>query len=127
MKSWAYDQIAPAAAGAIDKTLADWPYLREALAEEGIRLPGDTPATTLTKICKLILAERKTLDWHPEPCEQLQKALLAREVYVNLSEIAERYGDYCEAFFSTPWLELNACDDGEHISPVDYIVARVSK
>ncbi len=127
MKLWAYDQIVPAAAGAIDKTIADWPYLRQALEQEGIRLPGDTLATTVTKICKLILAERKTRFLHPEPCGQLQQALLGREIYVSLNDIAETYSEYCESWAAMQWAPLCDWDGCVHIGPVDYIAARVTK
>lgn len=129
MKLWAYDQIVPAAAGAIDKTLADWPYLRQALNEEGIRLPGDTPAATVTKICKLVLAERKTKESMTESMEakRLQNALLERGIYVSRNDIAECYHGYCEIFASVGWLVLSYWDHVNHIGPVDYIAERISQ
>lgn len=61
MKEWQRDQIEQAAAGAIDKTLNEWPYLWQALSEIGFRLPGGTLATTVSKICKLILLEQEAI------------------------------------------------------------------
>jgi len=121
MKTWHYDQIAPAANGCIDGTLAGWPYLAEALSAQGIRLPTNTPASALQAICRLILNERKTIETTAESDEvkELQAKLLEREVYVNCHDIAECRRGYCEAFAFIGWLS--------DLEEVDYIAARIGK
>ena len=128
MKAWHYDQIAPAANGCISGTLAEWPYLAEALTAQGIRLPTNTLASALQAICRLILAERKTTDARrgSELVKQLQASLLERGIYVNPTDICECYRQYSETYESQSWVEDLATWDGlPHIGPVDYIAARI--
>lgn len=130
MKTWQYDQIEQAAKGCIGGTLAEWPYLREALVAEGISLPQDTLAAALTAICKLVLNERKTASSFVEHSAtiSLQEYLLRSEVYANRSDISEIYSDYCMDFASVGWVgDLSHWDAAKHISPVDYIISRLAK
>jgi len=50
------EQIAAAASGCLDKTLADWQYLDRALTRLGIVLPPSTHAIHLTALCQFIEA-----------------------------------------------------------------------
>lgn len=127
MKKWHYDQIAPAANGCISGTLSEWPYLAEALIAQGIPMPLGTNSQALQSICRLILAERKTKFLHIPPNKELQDALLEREIYVSNDDIAETYSEYCESWAAMQWAPLDYWDDADHIGPVDYIAARVSK
>ena len=47
-------QIEQAASGCIDKTIFHWYLLNTILKRIGIDLPDDTPATTVTSICRLL-------------------------------------------------------------------------
>ena len=131
MKTWHYDQIAPAANGCISGTLAEWPYLAEALSAQGIRLPTNTLASALQAICRLVLAERKTKDPYAHlggPVVELQGMLLYREIYANPNDICECYRGYCESFACQSWVDdLERWDGTDHIGPVDYIAARIGK
>ena len=58
----------------------------------------------------------------------IQAMLLDRENYASLADIAECYRHYCEEFAASGWLELSYWDEtDDHIGPVDYIAARVTK
>ena len=130
MKTWHYDQIAPAANGCVSGTLAEWPYFAEALTAQGIRLPTNTLASALQAICRLILAESKigNVRKNSQAVRELREALLGREVYVSDNDIAEIYGDYCESFLGVPWYsDLSAFESAKHVKPVDYIAARIGK
>jgi hypothetical protein len=127
MKTWEHETIRD---GMSQRgTLADWPELREALANNGISLPGLVSMAAVREICRLVLAERKTTEPRGETGQSifLQKSLLQREVYVSRSDIAEMYSDYCEDLSCSGWLPLSYWDDADHIGPVDYIAARISK
>jgi hypothetical protein len=129
MKTWEYETIRD---GIPQRgTLADWPELREALANNGLSLPGLVSMNAVREICRLILAERKTTDPHARPggsASTIQAMLLDREIYASLADIAECYRHYCEEFAASGWLELNYWDEtDDHIGPVDYIAARVTK
>jgi hypothetical protein len=129
MKTWEYETICD---GMSQRgTLADWPELREALANNGLSLPGGVSMIAAREICRLILAERKTTDPHARPggsASTIQAMLLKREIYASLADIAECYRCYCEEFAASGWLELSYWDDtDEHIGPVDYIAARLAK
>jgi hypothetical protein len=129
MKKWHYDQIAPAANGCVSGTLAEWPYLAEALTAQGIKLPTNTFSTTLQAICRLILSQSKigNARKNSQAVKALREALLDRDLYVSDNDIAEIYGDYCESFTASSWLDLSYWQDASHIGPVDYIAARIGK
>ena len=129
MKRWHYEQIAPAANGCVSGTLAEWPYLAEALTEQGIRLPLNTWSMTLQAICRLILVQRKTIEANAERSEarELQSQLLDRDIYASRHDVAQCYADYCEEFAAAGWLTLDDWELGDHIGPVDYIAARIGK
>jgi len=54
MKTWEYETIRD---GMSQRgTLADWPELREALANNGLSLPGGVSMIAVREMCRLILA-----------------------------------------------------------------------
>jgi hypothetical protein len=129
MKRWEHDAIRD---GMSQRgTLADWPELREALANNRLSLPGGVSMIAVREMCRLILAERKTTDPYAKAggaASTLQAMLLEREIYASLADIAECYRHYCEEFAASGWLELSYWDHtDDHIGPVDYIAARVAK
>ena len=128
MKKWEHDAIRDGMSqrGA----LADWPELREALANNGLSLPGGVSMIAVREMCRLILAERKTADAYAKAggaASTIQAMLLEREIYASLADIAECYRCYCGEFASAGWLAVGYWDDVDHIGPVDYIAARVAK
>lgn len=129
MKTLEFEQIEQAAVGAIGGTLAEWPYLAESLANQGIRLPLGTQSGALQTICRLIMTERKTVHprLHEPEVKDLQQMLLEQDVYVSRSDIAECYGDFCRDFAFASWLPLSRWDNADHIGPVAYIVAMITK
>ena len=129
MKTWEHETIRDAANGAIAGQLCDWPEVAEALMANGIPLHPVVRMKAVKEICRLILSERKTTDKWCETVEAhgLQSQLLERGVYVSRQDVAECYRNYCEDFACGGWLELSYWDGDDHIGPVDYIAARVSK
>ena len=128
MKTWEHETIRDAMSQR--GTLADWPELREALANNGLSLPGLVSMIAVREMCRLILAERKTIEANAERSEakELQRQLLDRDIYASRHDIAQCYADYCEEFAASGWLELNYWDEtDDHIGPVDYIAARITK
>jgi hypothetical protein len=127
MKAWEYETIRDAMSQR--GTLADWPELREALANNGLSLPGGVSMIAVREMCRLILAEQKVTDTHADSEEaiELQSRLLDRGIYVNRHEVAECYRNYCNDYLSVSWEYLNYWDGTDHIGPVDYIAARIGK
>jgi hypothetical protein len=129
MKTWEFEAIRDGISQC--GTLADWPELREALANNGLSLPGLVSMVAVREICRLILAERKTTDAYAKTggaASTIQAMLLDREIYASLADIAECYRHYCEEFAASGWLELSYWDEtDDHIGPVDYIAARIGK
>jgi hypothetical protein len=127
MKTWEFKTISD---GMSQRgTLADWPELREALANNGLSLPGIVSMNAVREICRLILAERKTIEANAERSEakELQRQLLDRDIYASLHDIAQCYAEYCEEFAAAGWLTLDDWELDDHIGPVDYIAARIGK
>lgn len=62
MKAWEHETIRDAAAGTIAGQLCDWPEVAEALANNGLPLPGLMRMNVVREICRLMLAEPKTSD-----------------------------------------------------------------
>jgi hypothetical protein len=59
MKPWEYETIRD---GISQRgTLADWPELREALANNGLSLPGLVSMNAAREICRLVLAEQEAM------------------------------------------------------------------
>jgi hypothetical protein len=56
-------QIQQAAKGCVSGTLAEWPYLKDALKVQGIFLPDSAPASELVKVCKVWL-EQNEIETH---------------------------------------------------------------
>jgi hypothetical protein len=128
MKRWEYETIRDGMSQ--HGTLANWPELREALANNGLSLPGGVSMISVREICRLILAERKktTRLADTDEAKRLQAELLDRDVYVSRHDIAECYHDFCESFASAGWLAIGYWDESDdHIGPVDYIAARIGK
>jgi hypothetical protein len=127
MKTWEYETIRD---GMSQRgTLADWPELREALANNGLSLPGGVSMIAVREMCRLILAERKTIETNAERAEakELQRQLLDRDIYASCHDIAQCYADYCEEFAAAGWLTLDDWELDDHIGPGDYIAARITK
>ena len=132
MKKWEYEAIAEASnATSFDcnSKLCEWTELSEALSANGLSLPAVTSMRAVREICRLILSERKTTDVIAEQCPvpEIQSELLEREIYANSHDIAECYRNYCNDFSHGCLTTLSFWDDADHIGPVDYIAARVSK
>jgi hypothetical protein len=130
MKAWHYETIRDASTGTIAGQLCDWPEVAEALTANGIQLHPGVRMKAVKEICRLVLAERKTIEANAERSEakELQRQLLDRDIYASLHDIAQCYADYCEGFACSGWLPLSYWKDTDgHIGPVDYIAARVSK
>jgi hypothetical protein len=127
MKTWEHETIRDGMSQ--HGTLADWPELQEALANNGLSLPGGVSMIAVREMCRLILAERKTTDRLSitDQPYKLQQQLLERGVYASLHDVAECYRNYCEDFACAGWLDLNYWDGTDHIGPVDYIAARIGK
>jgi hypothetical protein len=81
------------------------------------------------EICRLILAERKTIEVNAERSEAigLQRQLLARDIYASRHDVAQCYAEYCEEFAAAGWLTLDDWELDDHIGPADYIAARIGK
>jgi hypothetical protein len=125
MKTWEHETIRD---GMSQRgTLADWPELREALANNGISLPGLVSMAAVREICRLILAERKTTEAtaNREEAKELQRQLLDRDIYASRHDVAQCYAEYCEEFTATGWQSLDGWELDDHIEPVDYIAARI--
>ena len=127
MKPWEHETIRD---GMSQRgTLADWPELREALANNGLSLPGLVSMNAVREMCRLILSERKTIETNAERSEakELQRQLLDRDIYASRHDIAQCYADYCEEFAAAGWLAIETWESSDHILPVDYIAARIGK
>lgn len=61
MKTWEYETIRDAATGTIGGQLCDWPEVAEALAANGVPLPGVVRMQPVKEICRLILAEQDAI------------------------------------------------------------------
>jgi hypothetical protein len=129
MKPWEYETIRDASTGTIAGQLCDWPEVAEALTGNGIPLHPGVRMAAVKEICRLVLAERKTIETNAERSEakELQRQLLDRYIYASLHDIAQCYADYCEEFAAAGWLTLDDWELGDHIGPVDYIAARIGK
>jgi hypothetical protein len=129
MKTWHYEAISDASTGTRAGCLCDWPEVAEALTANGIPLHPGVGMKAVKEICRLILAERKTIEVNAERSEAvgLQRQLLDRGIYASRHDVAQCYRDYCEGTEAAGWLALSAWDDADHIGPVDYIAARISK
>jgi hypothetical protein len=129
MKAWEYETIRDASTGTIAGQLCDWPEVAEALTANGVPLHPGVRMKAVKEICRLILAERKTIEANAERSEakELQRQLLDRYIYASRHDIAQWYADYCEEFAAAGWLTLDDWELGDHIGPVDYIAARIGK
>ena len=59
MKKWEHETIRD---GMSQRgTLADWPELREALANNGLSLPGLVSMVAVREICRLVMAEQEAI------------------------------------------------------------------
>ena len=86
---------------------------------------------SVREICRLILAERK-VNAQNAGCKlshQLQADLLGRGIYLSRHDICECYRGYCETYTAAGWIsDLSYWDEtDDHIGPVDYIAARITK
>jgi len=129
MKTWEHETIRNASTGTIAGQLCDWPEVAEALMAVGIPIYTGVRMKAVKEICRLILAERKTIEANAERSEakELQRQLLDRDIYASLHDIAQCYAEYCEEFAAAGWLTLDDWELDDHIGPVDYIAARISK
>jgi hypothetical protein len=130
MKTWHYEAFRDAATGTRAGCLCDWPEVAEALTANGIPLHPGVRMSSVREICRLVLAERKTADVRrgSELVRQLQASLLERGLYVNPTDICECYCHYSERYEAQSWVENLATWEGaDHVDPVTYIAARVSK
>jgi hypothetical protein len=129
MKKWEYETIRDASTGTIAGQLCDWPEVAEALTASGVPLHPGVRMSSVREICRLILAERKTIETNAERAEakELQRQLLDRYIYASRHDIAQCYADYCEEFAAAGWLTLDDWELGDHIGAVDYIAARIGK
>ena len=130
MKKWHYEAFRDAIQDEASGCVYQFPELNEALFANGISLPSTTKMQAVREICRLILAERKVTDRWCETVEShgLQSQLLDREAYANRHDIAECYREFCNDFGACcSWLPLSYWDDADHIGPVDYIAARITK
>jgi hypothetical protein len=131
MKKWHYEAFREVVDGDSRGFLINWTELTEALAANGVSLPYSTSMKAVREICRLILSERKTTDPYAKAggaASTIQAMLLDREIYASLADIAECYRHYCEEFAASGWLELSYWDEtDDHIGPVDYIAARITK
>jgi hypothetical protein len=127
MKTWHYETFRDASTGTRAGQLCDWPEVAEALTANGIPLHPGVRMSSVREICRLILAERKTIETNAERLEarELQRQLLDRGIYASLHDIAQCYADYCEEFAAAGWLTLDDWELDDHIGPVDYIAARI--
>jgi hypothetical protein len=130
MKTWEHDAIVEGSQDCDGNlTLAYFPELAEALCKNGINLPLSVRMKAVREMCLLILSQRKTIETNAERSEakELQRQLLDRDIYASHHDIAQCYADYCEEFAAAGWLTLDDWELGDHIGPVDYIAARISK
>jgi len=129
MKTWHYETFCESAAGTRAGQLCDWPEVAEALTANGIPLHPGVRMSSVREICRLILAERKTIETNAERSEakELQRQLLDRDIYASRHDIAQCYADYCEEFAAAGWLTLDDWELDDHIGPVDYIAAWITK
>jgi hypothetical protein len=127
MKKWHYETIVEGQS--LYGVIGDYPELGEALRDNGIPLLLDTPMKAVREICRLILAERKTIEVNAERSEAigLQRQLLARDIYASRHDVAQCYAEYCEEFAAAGWLTLDDWELDDHIGPADYIAARIGK
>jgi hypothetical protein len=127
MKPWEYETIREASTGTIAGQLCDWPEVAEALTANGVPLHPGVRMISVREICRLVLAERKTIEANAERSEakELQRQLLDRYIYASRHDIAQCYADYCEEFAAAGWLTLDDWELDDHIGPVDYIAARI--
>ena len=59
MKTWEHETIRDGMRGC--GTLADWPELREALANNRLSLPGGVSMKAVREICRLVLVEQEAI------------------------------------------------------------------
>jgi hypothetical protein len=130
MKTWHYEAFCDAIndSGRLG-CVCQFPELSEALTANGLALHPLTSMKAVREICRLILAERKTTEAtaNREEAKELQRQLLDRDIYASRHDVAQCYRDYCEGTEAAGWLELSYWDEADHIGPVDYIAARISK
>jgi hypothetical protein len=129
MKRWECETFRDASTGTIAGQLCDWPEVAEALTANGIPLHPGVRMSSVREICRLMLAERKTIETNAERAEakELQRQLLDRDIYASCHDIAQCYADYCEEFAAAGWLAIETWESSDHILPVDYIAARIGK
>jgi hypothetical protein len=130
MKTWHYEAFCDAIndSGRLG-CVCQFPELSEALTANGLALHPLTSMKAVREICRLILAERKTIEVNAERSEAigLQRQLLARDIYASRHDVAQCYAEYCEEFAAAGWLTLDDWELDDHIGPADYIAARIGK